>query len=111
MRLLGMNSVVTAAGSGIGKAIALGFSQHGAKVVCADIDRSAAEQTAQTIQAAGGEAIHVEVDVANKGQVENLFSVAIMRSTISIFCYPDQAYQPHVIFSTFQKMNGIESWT
>ena len=77
MRLLGMNSVVTAAGSGIGKAIALGFAQHGAKGVCADIDRSAAEQTAQTIQAEGGEAIHVEVDVASKDQVKNLFNVAI----------------------------------
>ncbi len=77
MRLDGKNAVVTAAGSGIGRAIALGFSQQGARVVCADIDKDLAGNTAGVIQDEGGEAIHVEVDVAVKEQVHRLFDIAV----------------------------------
>lgn len=39
--------VVTGAGSGIGRATARAFAAHGAEVICADLDRGAAEKTAE----------------------------------------------------------------
>ncbi len=59
-------AVVTGAGSGIGRAIALGFAQEGAHVAVLDIDSEAAEKTALDIRAAGGKAQAFTLDVTDR---------------------------------------------
>lgn len=57
MRLLeGKTAIVTGSGRGIGRAVAKLFAQHGARVVVNDLDSAPAEETAESIRAAGGEA-------------------------------------------------------
>ena len=77
MRLQGMNAIVTGAGSGIGRAIAIGYAREGARVVAGDIDAATAGETAGVIRAAGGEAVAVAVDVAVKTQVDALLAEAL----------------------------------
>ncbi|MFQ5899298.1 MAG: SDR family oxidoreductase [Candidatus Methylomirabilia bacterium] len=77
MRLAGKMSVITGAGSGIGRAAALLFAREGAKVVAADIKRHLAEQTAQMIQTHGGEARPVEVDVGSAASVQRMFQETV----------------------------------
>ena len=76
MRLQGKNAIVTGAGSGIGRAIAIGYAREGARVVAGDIDAATAGETAEAIHSAGGEAVPVAVDVADKAQVDALFGAA-----------------------------------
>jgi NAD(P)-dependent dehydrogenase (short-subunit alcohol dehydrogenase family) len=64
MRLDGKVVVITGAGGGIGSVTAKRCAEEGARVVCADIDGSAAAATAAAIGAAEGDAVSVEVDVA-----------------------------------------------
>ncbi|HEY4104764.1 MAG TPA: SDR family oxidoreductase [Polyangiaceae bacterium] len=67
-------AAVTGAGSGIGRAIAKLFARQGARVACLDLDESAAKSVAAEIEAAGGEAIVVTLDVAEATSVESAFS-------------------------------------
>jgi 3-oxoacyl-[acyl-carrier protein] reductase len=55
-RLGGASCVVTGAGRGIGRAVALAFAQEGARVLVNDVDREAAEAVQGEIEEAGGEA-------------------------------------------------------
>ncbi|MEU7859240.1 SDR family NAD(P)-dependent oxidoreductase [Nonomuraea sp. NPDC049141] len=57
-RLDGRRAVVIGSGSGIGRESALALAAHGAEVVCADLDRAAAEETARRC---GGAARAVDV--------------------------------------------------
>lgn len=66
MKLSAKVAIVTGAGVGIGVHYAKRFAAEGAKVVCADIDAEAAERSAREITAAGGQAIGLKTDVANK---------------------------------------------
>src|SRR3954454_8083359 len=68
MQLEGKVAIVTGAASGQGKESALLFAREGAKVVCADWNEQGAEEVAEQIRGAGGEAIGVHVDVS-KGQL------------------------------------------
>ena len=77
MRLHEKNAVVTGAGSGIGRAIAIGYAREGARVVAGDVDAAGAEETARTIREAGGDALAVEVDVAVKAEVDAMFTAAL----------------------------------
>lgn len=62
---------VTGAGSGIGKATALSFAKEGGKVVCCDINKQNAEETASEILKSNGIAIALEVNIASKEEVVN----------------------------------------
>jgi NAD(P)-dependent dehydrogenase (short-subunit alcohol dehydrogenase family) len=72
MKLDSKCAIVTGGGSGIGKAIALKFSDNGAKIVVADINLKAAEKTVFEIKNEGKSALAVETDVSNKAQVVEL---------------------------------------
>jgi 3-oxoacyl-[acyl-carrier protein] reductase len=73
MRLAGKVAVVTGAGSGFGAAMAQRFAQEGARVVCADIDRTAAGAVASGI---GQAALAVGCDVADGASVAALAAAA-----------------------------------
>ncbi|HEX6460345.1 MAG TPA: SDR family oxidoreductase [Thermoleophilaceae bacterium] len=61
--------VVTGAGSGIGRAIAMRLAEEGGRVVCADIDAAGAEQTASEI---GDAAAAMRIDVSDPAQVNTM---------------------------------------
>ena len=69
MKLLNKVCIVTGAASGIGKAIAARFAGEGAKVAVADLQVEAARDTVAEIEAAGGIAAAVAMDVSNEEQV------------------------------------------
>ena len=64
-RLAGKRAMVTGAGSGIGRAIALAFAREGARVQPSDIDPETANETARMIATAGGIAASRQCDVAD----------------------------------------------
>ena len=57
---------------GIGREASLLFAEHGARVIVADINHQAADETVQLVQTAGGEAIAVSGDVALEADVKRL---------------------------------------
>jgi NAD(P)-dependent dehydrogenase (short-subunit alcohol dehydrogenase family) len=57
-------ALITGAGSGIGKAIAILYAFAGAKVVVSDIDEKGGNETLSTIKANGGQAIFIKADTA-----------------------------------------------
>jgi 3-oxoacyl-[acyl-carrier protein] reductase len=68
-------ALVTGAGSGIGRAIAVRFAQEGARVIVNDVEPEKARETVEAI-AAGSEAARgraLAADVADSGQVKRMF--------------------------------------
>lgn len=70
-------ALVTGGGQGIGQAIALSFAYEGAYVAVADRNLTAAETVAGEIQAAGGKALAVQVDVTDQVQVSAMVEAAL----------------------------------
>ncbi len=75
--LHGKVCVITGAGSGVGRAACLLFAEHGAKVVAADIDTAAVEETVAAVAADGGEALAVQCDVTDAASVDALVAQAV----------------------------------
>jgi 3-oxoacyl-[acyl-carrier protein] reductase len=63
-RLKNKVAIVTGGAYGLGRAFCLGMADEGAKIVIADIDLKAAEDTVMEIEDNGGEAIGVKADVS-----------------------------------------------
>lgn len=70
-------AVVTGAGSGIGRASAIEFARHGARVAIADIDLHGAEETAQTISELGGTCLVIQTDVSDAESVRGMIDVIV----------------------------------
>jgi NAD(P)-dependent dehydrogenase (short-subunit alcohol dehydrogenase family) len=63
--LAGSLAVVTGAGQGNGKAIAIGLANSGARVVVTDLKQDSADSTAQIISSGGGQAFAFQLDVTD----------------------------------------------
>src|SRR4029077_3595812 len=77
MRFPGQTAVVTGAGRGMGRAVALALAKEGAAVIVAEVDRAPADQVAGEIEAAGGRARAVTVDIASVEDVRGLFKETV----------------------------------
>jgi 3-oxoacyl-[acyl-carrier protein] reductase len=70
-------AIVTGAGRGIGRAIALAFAGEGASVIVASRTFSEIAETAAQVQALGGRALAVQADVANQADVTKMVEQAV----------------------------------
>jgi len=77
MRLKDRKAVVTGAGSGIGRVIALRLSAEGAAIGIVDIDLEAAKSVAGEIEAAGGRAVAHALDVADAEAVGTTMKLVV----------------------------------
>lgn len=78
----GKSVIITGAGSGIGRDLALGFAAHGARVVVNDVGRAAdgtptAEAVAAEIRAGGGEAVASVASVADHDAAQGIVATAL----------------------------------
>ncbi len=80
MTVQGRTAIVTGAGSGIGEGIAKGLARAGAKVCVADVNPHSMQRVVGEIQAEGGTALGVEVNLTQAEQVE-----AMCRRTVETF--------------------------
>lgn len=76
-QLNGKVVLVTGAGAGIGRAVALASAREGARVVVSDIAVEGGEETVRMIGDAGGEAVFVGADVSKAAEVEALVGGAV----------------------------------
>ena len=77
MTLENSGALVTGAGSGLGRAIALRLAKDGANVVVSDISDEGGATTVDSIRAAGGKATFIQADVSDADSVEALISRSV----------------------------------
>lgn len=72
MSLKGKVAIVTGAGQGMGRAIAIRLASEGASVVASDIDGKSAEDTRIAIEDLGHQAISLQVDIGDMDEIDGL---------------------------------------
>jgi NAD(P)-dependent dehydrogenase (short-subunit alcohol dehydrogenase family) len=77
MEIAGRVALVTGAGSGIGRAIAVRLAQEGAAVGVADIDERGGRETVAQIEAGGGRAQYVRADVGREADVQAMIDSTV----------------------------------
>jgi NAD(P)-dependent dehydrogenase (short-subunit alcohol dehydrogenase family) len=78
-RLKGKVVLITGSGMGMGREASLLFAEEGARIVVADIDATAAQQTVALVEKAGGQAVAVAGDVALEADVQRMVEEGVRR--------------------------------
>jgi NAD(P)-dependent dehydrogenase (short-subunit alcohol dehydrogenase family) len=98
--------VVTGAATGIGQAFAIGAAAQGANVVVADMN--AAHETVAAIEAAGGKALAVRVDVADNASVQAMAASALQRFGRIDGLVNNAAYFREVKLTPFEELDPAQ---
>ncbi len=77
MRLEGKSAIVTGAGNGIGRAIAMLFAEEGARVLVADIEDDAGSAVVEEIKQAGGDAVFQHTDISDESSASSAVQAAV----------------------------------
>jgi len=77
MRLKGKTAIVTGAGRGIGKGIAMKLAREGATVVVSDVDINNANEVVFEIGELGGKAIAIQANIASRADVDEMFKAVL----------------------------------
>lgn len=77
MKLQSKVAIVTGAGAGMGKAVALRYASEGAKVVVVEYNDATGAETHEEIKSKGGDSIFVRTNVADEHQVASMVKQAI----------------------------------
>ncbi|MFD4176155.1 SDR family NAD(P)-dependent oxidoreductase [Streptomyces anulatus] len=86
-RLKEKTAVITGAGSGIGRAAAVLMGREGARIVVADYDTAAAEETAALVEKAGGQALPATVDVTDEGSIADMIAATVREfGGVNVLC-------------------------
>jgi len=104
-RLDGKVCVITGAGGGMGREAAIVFAGEGAKVCAADLDLGIAEET---VSLCAGEAIAVQVDVADEEGVAAMYSTTLERFGGIDVLYNNAGISPSDDASVLD--TSVESW-
>ncbi len=79
LSLTGKTAIITGSASGIGRAIAEAYARAGARVAIADLNEAGAKATAKEIEAAGGQAMGVSMNVTDEASV-NAATAAVIKA-------------------------------
>jgi NAD(P)-dependent dehydrogenase (short-subunit alcohol dehydrogenase family) len=108
MRLNGKVSIITGAGGGMGRVAALRFAAEGSRVVVADNQIEAAEETVRQIRAAGGEASAARADVSVEADAQAMVDLAIQRYGQIDVLYNNAGIMPEADHSVVD--TPVEAW-
>lgn len=78
-RFVGRVALVTGAGRGIGKGVAVKFAEEGANVCLVDIDEEALKKTAAELREKGHDVLPLAADVSDRAQVEGAVEKAVKK--------------------------------
>ena len=98
--------IVTGAATGIGQAFAVGAAAQGANVVVADMN--AADETVALVEAAGGQALALRVDVADDASVRAMADAALRRFGRIDGLVNNAAYFREVTLTPFEDLDPAQ---
>jgi NAD(P)-dependent dehydrogenase (short-subunit alcohol dehydrogenase family) len=108
MRLAEKVSIITGAGGGMGRVAALRFAAEGARVVVADNQKAAAEETVRLITAGGGRAASVAVDISVEADARAMVDFAVEKFGRVDVLYNNAGIMPEADHSVVD--TPVETW-
>ena len=102
-------AIITGAASGVGRAAAYKFAHHGAKILVADVDKNGGQETVNTIESNGADALFVATDVSDASSVQAMTDAALSRwGTIDILY--NNAAATELCNTKDRSVHELEEW-